>query len=128
MHPDAQFIRNLYEAFDRADLETIQNSLSDDVLLEVSGRSALAGTYKGKDEVLGLLGEFISRSEGTFKISVHDVVASDEHVVVLNEVSAQSGEKRLAERGIEVFHVKNGQVTQGFFTGMDIYDFDEFFA
>lgn len=128
MHPNAQTIRNLYDAFDNADLETIQNALADDVTLELAGRSALAGTYKGKDEVLGLLGEFISRSEGTFKIAVHDVIANDEHVVVLNQVTAQRGDKSLADRGVEVFHLKDGKITGGFFTGMDLYDFDEFFS
>lgn len=128
MHPNAEVVRKLYDAFDKADLEAIQKALSDDATLELAGRSAIAGTYKGKDEVLGVLAEFISRSEGTFKAGVHDVIANDEHVVVLSEVTAERGGKRLADRGVEVFHVKNGQITGAFFTGMDLYDFDDFFS
>lgn len=128
MNQDGELVRKLYDAFDKVDLETIQNALADDAVLHVAGRGPLSGVYKGKDESLGLLGEFVSRTDGTFKATPHDILANDEHVVVLSNVSAKRGDKTLSERGVEVFHVKNGKIAEAFFTGMDIYDLDEFFT
>lgn len=125
---DAELLRKLYDAFANADLETIQNSMAEDAVLHVAGGGPLSGIYKGKDEVLGLLGEFISRSDGTFKADVHDILASDEHVVVLSNVTAERDGKKLTDRGVEVFHVKDGKIVEAFFTGMDIDDFNEFFS
>lgn len=127
-HKNADFIRDLYAAFDKADLETIQNAMAEDSVLHVAGRSSIAGDYKGRDEVLGYLGELVSRSEGSFKVAVHDILGNDNHVVVLSEVTAQAGGKKLDTKGVEVFHVKGGKVTEAWFTGMDNYATDEFFS
>lgn len=127
-HKNAELLRNLYDAFAKADLETIQNSLADDAVLHMAGRSPISGVHKGKDEVLGVLAEFVSRSNGTFKAEVHDILASDEHVVVLSNVTAERDGKKLDVQGVEVFHVKDGKVAEAFFTGMDSYSTDEFFA
>lgn len=120
MHPDGETIRKLYDAFANADLDTIQNAIADDGVLEFAGPGGLAGTYKGKDEILGVLGELVSRTDGTFKAEIHDVLANDEHVVVLSNVSATKGGKSVSERGVEVFHMTDGKVTEAFFTGMDV--------
>lgn len=128
MHPNGEMIRKLYDAFAVADLETIQQSLHDDAVLHVAGTGPIAGVYKGKDEVLGLLGELVSRSEGTFKAVIHDVLANDEHVVALSKVTAQRADRTLDDRGVEVFHVQDGKITEAFFTGVDIADFHEFFS
>jgi uncharacterized protein len=128
MHKNGELIQKLYEAFDKVDLETIQQAIADDAVAHLAGRGPISGTYKGKDEVLGLLGEFVSRTDGTFKALPHDILANDEHVVVLSKVTAKRGDKTLTEDGVEVFHVKDGKITEAFFTGMDTYDLDEFFS
>ena len=127
MHPNGELVRKLYDAFDKADLDTIQNSIAEDAVLELAGNGPLAGTYKGKDEILGLLGELVSRSDGTFKAQVHDILANDEHVVVLSATSAQRGDKSMKDRGAEIFHVSDGKITEAFFTGMNLDQFHEFF-
>lgn len=119
MHPDGEAIRKLYDAFSNADLETIRNSIADDGVLEFAGQGGLAGTYKGKDEILGVLGELVSRTEGTFKAQVHDVLANDEHVVVLSDISATKGGTTISERGVEIFHMADGKIKEAWFTGMD---------
>ncbi|MCA1839032.1 MAG: nuclear transport factor 2 family protein [Actinomycetota bacterium] len=125
---NAQLLKDLYSAFDNADLATIQSSLAEDSVIHFAGAGPLAGTYKGKDEVLGLLAEFISRSEGTYKIKIHDVLASDDHVVVLSESTAKRADKELFEQGVEVFHVKDGQIAEAFFTGMNLEGMHDFFS
>lgn len=126
MHPDGELVRKLYDAFANADLETIQNAIADDGVLHFAGQGGLSGSYKGKDEILGLLGELVSRTDGTFKTEIHDLLANDEHVVVLSTVTASRGDKDIAGRGVEVFHVADGKITEAFFTGMDVNELQEF--
>lgn len=127
-HPNGELLRNLYAAFDKADLETIQASIADDASLHVAGRGSMSGDFKGRDEVLGYLGEVVSRSGGTFKIEVHDVLATDDHVAVLSNVRAERDGNKLETQGVEIFHVSDGKITEAWFTGMDTYALDEFWG
>lgn len=119
MHQNGEVLRKLYEAFDKADLATIQNSMADDGVLHVAGDGPLSGDYKGKDEILAYLGDVVSRSEGTFKVEVHDILANDQHVVVLSRVTAEKGGQRIDENGVEIFHVTSGKISEAWFTGMN---------
>ncbi|MGH8270405.1 MAG: nuclear transport factor 2 family protein, partial [Steroidobacteraceae bacterium] len=53
------FVGSAYEAFAKGDVETVMSLLTDDIEYYVSGRSPASGTYKGKDEVLGLFGKMM---------------------------------------------------------------------
>lgn len=128
MNENGQLIARLYGAFESSDLDTIRESLDEDVVLHQAGRGPLAGVHKGRDEVLGVLGSLIALSEGTFRSKVHDILANDEHVVVLSENTASARGKSLQERGVEIFHVTDGKVTEAFFTAFDLYEMDEFFT
>lgn len=127
-HKNAELLRKLYDAFDKGDLETIQNSMADDSVLHVDGQNPLSGDYKGKEQTLGYLGEFVGLTEGTAKIKVHDILASDEHVVVLSEGSAERKGRKHDWKGIEIFHVRNGQIAEAWFTGFNSSEFDEFLS
>lgn len=127
-HPNEDVIRKAYDAFDRADLETIQNTFAEDVLLHVPGRSPISGDYKGKDEVLGFLGQVVSLSEGTFKIQPHDILGNDNHVVVLSRATAQRPGKTLDVPNFEVYHLRDGKITEAWFFSGDVYAEDEFWS
>ena len=123
-----ELLRKGYEAFAGYDLDTIRALFADDVIWHVGGRSQLAGTFKGKDEVFGWFAKLLTLSEGTFKINVHDVIANDNHAVVLSNDTAQRGDKHLDVQAVAVYHIANGQVTEAWFFNSDVYADDEFFA
>jgi len=127
-HPNVDLLNKGYDAFEKADLETIQNLFTDDVVFHVTGRSRLSGDKEGKDAVLGFFGELIQLSEGTFKIERHAVLADDEHGVVLSTASAEAGGKSFSVQNVDVYHFADGRVSACWSIPADQYAEDEFWG
>jgi ketosteroid isomerase-like protein len=127
-HPNAEVVRRGYSAFANADMEGIQNLFADEVVWHVGGRSPLTGDYRGKEAVLGFLGDLVSQTEGTYRSEVHDVIASDTHAAALVRETAERQRKKLDQNSVHLYHVANGQVTEGWFYPGDPYADDEFWS
>jgi ketosteroid isomerase-like protein len=67
-------------------------------------------------------------SGGTFRPEIHDITASDDHVVVLLHETGERGTKTLDENFIHVWHVKGGKATEFWGVGTDQNAWDEFWA
>lgn len=72
-----------YEAFSKGDAEAAMRDIDDSIDWTVRGDSALAGKYKGKQEVGQMWGQLVSRG---FRTEPHDYVGDGEKVVVLTTV------------------------------------------
>ena len=65
----------------------------------------------------------------SFRIDVHDVLATDGHVVVLVSYHHERDEGRFQQRGAEVFHLdETGHIKEFWALIDDTGAFDEFFA
>ena len=82
-------IERAYEAFAHADILTVLDALSEDILWHVPGRGPLSRDYRGHAQVLGFFQHFMQLSEGTFRIAIDDVLAKGERVIVLVTESAR---------------------------------------
>jgi len=127
-HPNVDLLNKGYDAFDKGDLDTVRQLFADDIVFHVTGRSQLAGDYRGIDEVFGFFGKLIELSGGTFKIERHSVLADDEHATVISTSSAQRDGKSLTVRTVDVFHVADGRVTECWTIADDQYAEDEFWG
>ena len=107
---NAEAMRKGYEAFSRGDMDMLRNELfAPDVVWHQGGRNQTSGDYRGADEVIGLFGKLFQLTDGTFRVDIHDVVASEEHVVVLGRVSAQRAGKTLQNGNYDhVNHFQDG--------------------
>ncbi len=65
---------------------------------------------------------------GTFRGEPHDILANDEHAVLLLRVRAEREGKALEDNGLVVFHIKNGKITEAWLHPGDLYAGDEFFS
>lgn len=127
-HPNEDLVRKGYDAFSKGDMDTLRELFADDIVWHTPGRSPLSGDFKGIDEVLANFARTAELSGGTFKISLHDVLANDEHAVSLFESSAQREGKSLTSRGILVQHIEGGKVKEGWLHPDDQYAIDEFWS
>ena len=98
--------------------------LSDDVRYHIYGRSKVSGDYVGKDEVLGFVGKLVELSGGTFRIQVLDILANDEHGVVLTRETARHDGKTLDNHAVHVWDMREGTCTG--FRGYNEDAWDEF--
>jgi ketosteroid isomerase-like protein len=117
-------VRRMVDALQRADPVAIGELLSDDVVYYFPGRSVLAGTYRGRDEVLGLFGAFSRLLGGPPTLDSHDVVASEAHVVDLAIHAAERDGQPYQWHAVRIYHIAEDQITEIWLMIGDIYAFD----
>ncbi|TMF17619.1 MAG: hypothetical protein E6I33_01265 [Chloroflexi bacterium] len=121
--------RKGYEAFDQGDLDAIRDLMDPNIVWHVSGRSRFARDYQGIDDVFGnFFAPVISETGGTLKNEVHDILASDDHVVVLLTQRAERQGKKIEVRFAHIQHLREGKVTESWFFTDDAYALDAFYA
>ena len=127
-HPNEALVRAAYAAQAKGDLDAYLALLSDDFVLHMPGRSRIAGDYIGKDEVRRHFREIRELSGGTFRTSLHDVAASDEHVIALIDASGDRDGARVDLPRVHVWHARDGTLTELFVHPADQYLFDDYWG
>jgi len=125
---DAAAVRRGYDAFMRGDMDALQELFAPDIKWHTNGRNRLAGTREGVGNVLASFGEIADGTDGTFRVEIHDVLASDDHVVVLASSSGDRQGTHLEGNYCHVFHLSDGKVTEAWVVNEDPYATDEFWA
>lgn len=116
-HPNAALIRRLYDSDDSGPWAIA----TEDVVWHVIGRDE---PYRGKAELRAIpRGDYEFISEST-----HDVIANDDHVVGLIEVTARRGDKTLTFRTAEIYHMRDGMITERWAFSDDTEAIRRFFA
>ncbi len=127
-HPNEDLLRTGFDAFGRGDMEALGKLFTDDVVWHFPGTSQLAGEYRGKEEVLGFLGKSFELSGGTLRLEIHDILANDEHGTVLTHVTGQREGKSLDDNSVQVFHIRDGKVSESWIHPGDLYAGDDFWS
>ncbi len=112
MHPNEKLIRSAYDAFVTGDLDAVRRAVHPDAVWHVAGSSPLAGVYKGHDEILSLFGRIFELTAGTISVSARDVLAGDDHVIVLTTMKAERGGEVLDDDGVAVFKLAQGKAIE----------------
>lgn len=131
-HPHARLIRDFHAAQNRfyagADQEPVRAMLADDVAWHVPGRSALAGDYVSRDEVLRYFARRRELADATFRITVRHVLADDERTVILAGGALQRDGQTLAWETVGVFRVAAGRIAECWALPYDQHAFDEIWS
>jgi ketosteroid isomerase-like protein len=125
---NGELIRSGYEAFSKGDMETIAKIFSPDIRWTISGRNIIAGTYNGQDETFAFFGKLMELTDATFTVGVHDVLASDDHVVVLAKESASRNGKSLENDDVHVWHLADGRAVEFWGIARDQHEVDDFWS
>jgi uncharacterized protein len=125
---NADLIRSGYEAFGKGDIPAVVALWSDDIVWHVPGRSPLAGDYTGAQEIVGFFGQLQERSGGSFSLEMHDLLASDDHVVALVRETATRGDNSLNNPSVHIWHVLDGKAIEFWAAPYDVYAGDEFWS
>ena len=125
---NAELVRTGYEAFSKGDMETVARLFAPDIRWNVSGRSQISGTYTGQDNVFGFFGKLMELTDNTFGLDIHDLLASDDHVVVLVNESATRNGKSIESDEVHVWHIAGGKATEFWAIPKDTHKVDEFWG
>ena len=121
-HPNAAVVRKMNEAMGSGDMDTAASFVADDVVWHVIGA---AEPIRGKAQLAASMASF---AEADIKYDVHDVLASDDHVIALGTATATIGGRSLTYRTAEIYHVGNGQVTERWAFSDDTKAITDFFG
>jgi len=114
-HPHAELSRNVrrvHEAIASADLDVMRELFASDVVWHVGGHGPLAADFQGVKAVLGLFGRIYDMADGTLAYDVHDVLADDEHAVVLLTVRATMAGRDIEDQAVHVCHLRDGLISE----------------
>jgi ketosteroid isomerase-like protein len=125
MSADAAVVRGLYEARARGDLDAAARFLAADV--EWHEPYEYLGSLKGRNAVMSAIRQSVEETHGTFKLDLHDVLASDDHVVALVRFSAERRGQRMSGKEVGIFHIRDGLIREVWFaTDEDVDAVSEF--
>lgn len=111
-HPNVTITKEGFEAFQSGDMDWMAQHVADDVVWHVGGRSKMAGTYRGMQEVMELFGRQAQVMQNA-RIEPHDVVGNDEHVIAIGTATAEDPDGGNVEwRWANVFHVVDGKLKE----------------
>jgi ketosteroid isomerase-like protein len=115
--------RGLNEAFEQRDMQRLNALLADDVVWHQIGRPDLRGKA-----ALRAAPQPGAGADYDITGRAHDVLASDDHAVVLTQVTASRAGKTLSYRTAEIYHIRGGQVTERWAFSDDTAAITRFFA
>jgi hypothetical protein len=112
-------VRRYCDAWSRGDLAAIVDCYHDDLVLHYFGRSPLAGEHRGKAAALAVLAR-VQQLTNRRLLAIEDVLASDDHAVVLARERFERDGRVLEARRVLVYRVRDGRLVEGW-----IYDEDQ---
>ena len=121
-----RIVRRMLEALERRDVVAIGELLADDAVYHFPGRSPVAGTYRGRDAVLGMFRTLVGLFDGPPEMSSHDVVASEAHVVDLATYTGVRGGQSFTWNAVRLYHVDADRIAEIWLMIGDVYGFDAF--
>jgi len=127
MHPNEKLLRDSDEAVSRGDFEAFFAPFADDVVVHIGGRSKLAGDVRGKAELQKRYGEFMEALGENPDAVTHDILANDEHGVILQTYRGTKDGKTVEFRGVGVVHFRDGKISEAWFFDEHPYASDPFY-
>ena len=124
-HPNAALIRTAAERLSSApdDMLELMNLLADDVVWHEIGSDE---PIRGKQ---ALMERYANVPEGaSITTETHDVVANDEHAVQLVTATAHMGGQELVYRTAEIYHIRDGKITERWAFSDDTDRINKFFT
>jgi uncharacterized protein len=125
-HPNEELARSATEAISKGDMDGFLSHHTDDTVVHFPGRGPMAGDHRGKDGVAKMFQQQMQILDSPPEIENHDILASDDHAVVLNKVRATRGGKILEQDQVVVMHIEGGKIAEVWLQFSDQQGMDEF--
>jgi ketosteroid isomerase-like protein len=126
---NAELLRVGYENFIAGDVPAVLAIFAENITWRIAGRNPVAGDYTGHDEVLGFFQKLVEGSNGTFTLTVQDIIDNgDDTVVVLVTHLAQRDDIELETPAVHVWQVRDSKCTSHMSYVYDVHAWDAFWS
>jgi ketosteroid isomerase-like protein len=102
--------------------------LTDDVTWHVPGQSAIAGDYRGRDEVLRYFARRRELANATFRIDVRGVLADAERAVILAGGEVERDGETFTWGTVGIFRIARGRIAECWVVPYDQHSFDQIWS
>lgn len=103
-------VRRIFAAFARKEGFALRGLFAEDAVWTVPGRSVMAGTYGGREEIFRFLARLPKETDGTYGSELRDVLASDERAAALYRAHGRRHERELELDQVLLFRISEGLV------------------
>ena len=114
--------RAVTAAFESGDMAKLDELMADDIVWHEIGR---AEPRRGKDTLRAVSP---GTSDYTIEGKTHDILASDDHAIALVEATATRAGRTFTYRTAEIYHIRDGKVTERWAFSDDTAAIVAFFA
>ena len=121
-------VRRIFDAFARKQGFALRDLFAADAVWTVPGGGAMAGVYRGRDEIFRFLARLPRETGGTYASRLVDVLASDERAAALYRASGERDGRRLDLDQVLLFRLGDGVVREVLALPSDPAAFEEFWA
>lgn len=125
-HPNEEIARRATESLAKGDIEGLLSEHTDDAVVHFPGRGPMAGDHRGKDGMATMFQRQMQMLDSPPEIENHDILANDDHAVVLNKVRATRGGKILEQEQVVIMHIEGGKIAEVWLHFSDQQAMDEF--
>ena len=126
-HRNFVIASKLWDAIATVDVPALRALMSEKCTWEMPGSSALAGTYKGADAILGFMAH-VGELTDDLQSDLIDIYVSEEGAVLRYSVHAVRGSERLDTEHVFPIRIEDGRITSAVFAPIDQLDYDRFFT
>jgi uncharacterized protein len=123
-----RLVRRIFAAFARKEGFALRGLFAEDAVWTVPGRSVMAGTYRGREEIFRFLARLPKETDGTYGSELRDVLASDERAAALYRARGGRRGRDLELDQVLLFRIADGLVQEVLALPSDPEAFEAFWA
>jgi ketosteroid isomerase-like protein len=131
-HPNALLIREFHDRQNRfyagGEQAPVSAMLTHDVTWHVPGASAIAGNYRGREEVLRYFARRRELADATFRIDLRGVLADDQRAVILAGGEVALGGETLSWGTVGIFRLDGDRIAECWVVPYDQLAFDRIWS
>lgn len=121
-------VRRIFDAFARKEGFALRGLFADDAVWTVPGGGAMAGVYRGREEIFGFLARLPRETDGTYGSELVDVLASDGRAAALYRARGARHGRTLELEQVLLFRISEGLVREVLALPSDPEAFERFWA
>lgn len=121
-------VRRIFDAFAQKRGFALRDLFAPDAVWIVPGAGAMAGVYRGREEIFRFLARLPRETGGTYSSRLVDVLASDERAAALYRASGERRDRRLDLDQVLLFRLEDGVVREVLALPSDPAAFEAFWA
>ena len=120
--------RQIFDAFARREGLALRGLFAEDAVWTVPGRGAMAGRYRGREEIFRFLSRLPKETDGTYGSELVDVLASDTRAAALYRARGTRRGRTLELDQLLLLRIEDGLVREVLALPSDPDAFEAFWA